>query len=89
MNNILKKVLEELKTEKPRIDYVIGMLETLIEMQEPKMMTKEHVDIISQKGDGTPVAISVSKPKDEGAMLDAMAAAQIKKTQETVAKSLE
>lgn len=35
MNNILQKVLAELKVEKPRLDYVIGMLETLIEMQEP------------------------------------------------------
>lgn len=31
-NNILKKCLEELNKENPRKDYVIGMLETLIDV---------------------------------------------------------
>ena len=31
MKNILKKALEELSKDKPRIDYVMGMLEVLIE----------------------------------------------------------
>lgn len=35
MNSILTKCVEELKTPTPRIDYVLGMLETLIDMQTP------------------------------------------------------
>jgi len=31
--NILKKCIDELKKEKPEIQYVLGMLETLYEMQ--------------------------------------------------------
>lgn len=34
--NILKKCLDELKKSSPKIDYVIGMLETLYEMQDDK-----------------------------------------------------
>jgi hypothetical protein len=33
MNTILTKCIVELKNEQPRIDYVLGMLETLAEMQ--------------------------------------------------------
>lgn len=32
--NILKKCLEELSKDEPKLDYVRGMLETLIEMSE-------------------------------------------------------
>ena len=38
MNSILSKCVEELKKETPRIDYVLGMLETLIDMEKPSVM---------------------------------------------------
>lgn len=43
---ILQKCITELKTEKPKIDYVLGMLETLMEMtgKEPEVAPK-HTDI--------------------------------------------
>lgn len=44
--NILRKCLEELQKTDPRKDYVIGMLETLVEMDAPEMATKAYVDII-------------------------------------------
>ena len=34
--DILKKAVDELKKEKPNIDYVRGMLETLYELENPK-----------------------------------------------------
>lgn len=33
MNSILSKCISELKVDNPRIDYVLGMLETLLDMQ--------------------------------------------------------
>jgi hypothetical protein len=43
MNNtgILKKCLEELSKETPRLDYVRGILETLIESQAPEVRLAE------------------------------------------------
>lgn len=37
--NILKKCIEELRKDDPKIDYVLGMLETLSEMQETVSVT--------------------------------------------------
>lgn len=38
-NSILKKCLDELTTPTPRIDYVCGMLETLIAMNEANVVS--------------------------------------------------
>lgn len=35
MNNLLAKCVAELKKDKPELQYVIGILETLIEIQSP------------------------------------------------------
>lgn len=40
MNNILQKVLAELRAPEPRLDYVIGMLETLIELRDGEAQAK-------------------------------------------------
>lgn len=37
---ILEKCLEELRKDTPRKDYVIGMLETLVEMDGGQLVTK-------------------------------------------------
>lgn len=77
MNNtgILQKCLDELNKETFRKDYVIGMLETLINMQdfthqsEPlKIVLPPHL-ISSANG--------TSDAPDEGAVLDAKAKAAI------------
>lgn len=39
MNQVLSKCVDELKTPTPRIDYVLGMLETLMEMQDVPIKT--------------------------------------------------
>lgn len=37
--NTLIKCVEELKKDKPKLDYVIGILETLIDMNQPSIYT--------------------------------------------------
>lgn len=41
--NILQKAIEELKKEQPKIDYVLGMLETFAELTTPIFTTKEGI----------------------------------------------
>jgi len=77
---ILKKCVEELNKETPRLDYVRGMLETLIEIQETKTVIPE------KKLTAADFAVAVPA-SDEAAMLDAKARAAlaiIKETQTTV-----
>lgn len=64
---ILKKCLDELNKENPRKDYVIGMLETLIETAGYATPQQLHVR--------TPVA--KSEEMDEAAILDARAKAAL------------
>lgn len=79
--NILKKCLAELEKDSPSIPFVRGMLETLIEMQEPVTITH------AQKYPGGPMEkldIPVPLPKseisqDEGTLLDLKAKAVIDK----------
>ena len=65
---ILKKCLDELTQDKPNIDYVRGMLETLIEMQPVSEITREKV-ITSP--------FVPEQSKDEAAILDAEARAKL------------
>ncbi len=39
MNNLLKKCIVELQQETPRLDYVRGILETLVDMNQPLATT--------------------------------------------------
>ena len=66
MNTILTKCIEELKTDKPRIDYVLGMLETLIAMQGATPIA----DVAPRKAQEVIT--------DVGTLLDAQTAALIK-----------
>lgn len=71
MNSILAKCVSELKKEVPRIDYVLGMLETLMEMQAvPK--PSEHSSTVEHRIEIPKVAgASPAAPANEGAMLEA------------------
>jgi len=72
---ILKKCLTELSQETPKLDYVRGMLETLIEIQ-PDMA-------VVVKEDGTASTFPMSQihtnkvPQDEASLLDAKARAAL------------
>ncbi len=61
---ILKKVIDSLREENPKIDYVLGMLETLYEMQDkPATSPATYVPVINTR----------PQDLDETAMLEAKA----------------
>ncbi len=73
MNNttILKKCLTELESETPRLDYLRGMLETLIELQEDAPVKAEP----PLKGTPKPIVPKTDSP--EGDALDAAAKSRL------------
>lgn len=82
-SSILKKILAELQSPSPRLDYCVGMLETLIEMG--------HSSVEEQSPYKAPAAGSipaVPKPKDEGDALNASAAAKLAGVKKMAAESL-
>ena len=66
--SILKKAIEELRLKDPNLSYLRGMLETLLEVQEPKSVSPA----MSTKPYGPSEA-----PKDEASSLDAEAQAKL------------
>lgn len=68
--NILQKAIAELKSDKPKIDYVLGMLETLFEMQDKTISPPVLVRI-------PPVAGGTQPITDDASILDAKARAAI------------
>ncbi len=77
MNDIITKCITELKTEKPRIDYVLGMLETVAALGatpgvKTVPMTYLPPGVPGFATPSTPIATSIV---DEGAMLDGLARA--------------
>lgn len=72
-NTILKKCLEELEKESPRLDYIRGMIETLIELSVAGKAATRTLDHEAKeffdKG--------FTAPTDEQSLLDAKARAAI------------
>ncbi len=80
MNNIsiLNKCLKELGEATPRLDYVRGMLETLIELQSPIFTSSVTSDIhAASLVPGAVMQVPLDKPKDEGQILDDIAKARL------------
>lgn len=73
MTPILNKCVEELKLEKPRIDYVLGLLEALIETQPTLHSVLPH----PQNVIGNPALT------DEAAIMDARARAVLQELKDT------
>lgn len=89
MNNIgiLKKVAEELAKDSPKLDYVRGMVETLIDIQGNEIVVMTHTGettIIPKEN-----LYKEEKPQDEASILDAQAKAQLARTMELASKSIE
>lgn len=93
MNNtaILLKCISELEAEEPRLDFVLGALATLVEMQGsytletdtfkmPASVVKTPLNVLMPKEEPT---------KDEGALLDAQAKASMETIKALADKSLE
>lgn len=67
--NVLKKCLEELGKETPRLDYLRGMIETLVEMQGA--VTKNEPATIGIPADYFETTkVDLNKIPDEASMLD-------------------
>lgn len=83
MNEILKKCVEELAKESPRLDYIRGMLDTVLAMSEPPKDAylkadgngKVHVIVPQQE-------LQDVMQADEASIMDAKARAAIKAVQE-------
>ncbi len=92
MTNGLQKILTELKADKPRIDYMLGIVETLIEMQGTYTALGQIKDKVVSMGGGEIVSIPrefVPEPKDEGAILTAQTKARIDAVKALADKSTE
>ncbi len=91
-NNILKKALEELSKDSPKLDYVRGMLETLIEITEAKpgaIVTTANSMSGFAAGNTSPNYHSVPNTATEESMLDAMAISNLEKIRNIAARSVE
>lgn len=95
-NSILKKCLEELGKEPPKLDYVRGMLETLIEFNSPQIKDEDYkfkAGVFTAHS--SPISISAIKEPEpvaavsEGDFLDAQARTSLAKTMELAKKSTE
>lgn len=85
--SVLKKCLEELQKENFRKDYVVGMLETLIDLQEPQARVEQIKKKIHSMAMNLPEITPI--PTDEGQILDAATRARIAKVREMSEKSTE
>lgn len=70
---LLQKVIDELKAEKPSLPYVLGMLETMMEMNDER--TVPMGAIIGNGGFGIPNANVTSAPQNLSAAEQAAALA--------------
>lgn len=85
MNNIaiLKKVRDELQKEKPRFEYALGMLETLIEMQDPPTKIVKDAEGYLHIIPKTPTP---PEPLNEADILEAQAKAALRSTMDLAHK---
>lgn len=72
-HSVLQKCVDELSKDNPKLDYVRGMLETLLSMSEPNVVTFTSTTPLPVLGAIT-TAHAVS---DEGSILDAKARASL------------
>lgn len=91
-NSILKKCLEELLKESPKIDYIRGMIETLIEIQSPPVAVSNAITVPTfshvPASPTLPTTMTVDL-QDEASILDATARLKLKEVKELTAQSLE
>ena len=82
--NILKKCLDELQKENPRLDYVRGILETLIESLEVSATSSSTFTYNPPIIYNPPITTSV----DEATMLENEAKAKLKSVENIINKSV-
>lgn len=73
-SSVIQKCVEELAKDDPRLDYVRGMLDTLLSLNPvPTLQT------LGINTSATPTTPYIPPPQDEAALLDAKAAALLSK----------
>jgi len=73
---ILQKCIDELNKENPKLDYVRGILETIIDtLPEEKGVS---MPVFNGLGSVVPCKTEVNAPVDEGNLLDSEASARLK-----------
>lgn len=77
MNEVIRKCVEELGKQSPRLDYVRGMLDTLLAMSGTPII------ITTPPTKGSSVDIT-SKPMDEGDIIDANTRATLATIKDTL-----
>lgn len=84
---ILKKILTELEAKTPRLDYIRGMVETLVCLGTPFFAMDNKLDELFVQPGGAITPYPVLKPlplvtDDEAAILDAKAKASLQKVRQ-------
>jgi len=82
MQKTLRKVLDELNSEHPRLDYIRGMLEVLVEDEKvspPVVLQTVRRDVIT----GKPSIISSDNLDDEAKTLEAYGKAMLGKVDQS------
>lgn len=75
----IQKVIDELNKPQPRLDYVKGILETIIESLPGEVtVTSTHPEFLTNAYTTSP---SIAVTDDEGTMLDAEARSKLAKVQ--------
>jgi len=82
-STILERAIELLKEEKPKIDYVLGMLETLLsvngDVAQIGRALPESVNLDVAERQKKVVGSTPTIPNDEASLLDAKAKAMLNK----------
>lgn len=86
MNSVIQKCVDELAKDNPRLDYVRGMLDTLLSMNE----SPRAADTIAATSSiGPNRVVPVVTVTDEGSALDAVATFSVDKIKALADKSTE
>ena len=75
MKKSLKKILDELNTESPRLDYIKGMLEVMIDEEEKPLSRSSMVEQTPVKGEV--IGSNPVETAEDGNGLDAYARANL------------
>lgn len=81
MNKILEKAIVELKKDTFSKEYVLGMLETLVEMQDSKEFYTKSPAQVARPAIQLETVVQ-EREVDEAEMLEKLAAARLKEVQE-------
>ena len=88
MKKTIKKVLDELAKDKPDLSYIRGMLEVLMDEDEPKPIMGGIVNMPAPMIRKLPDSINTQNV-DEGAMLDTRARESLKTIKEIANESVQ